>query len=241
MTNPRVLMIGVGEIGADVCDNFRKSAISNIIVVTRTHHKALELAQKCFVKAAYWENVWEEVKQADVVISSVPGDCFFISKHDIDKLAPNAPKIFIDLSMPHSISSDLQAIPGTRVYNIDNIRNQATKALEMRLEAVPQVQQIIAEAVAEFGFWTQEMGMSPAIQNFKNRLEEIRQQELNRYMKKLGAEEKVLVETLTKSILNKIVKLPALELKAACQRGNSDALLESFTTLFDLEKETVKG
>lgn len=143
--------------------------------------------------------------------------------------------------MPHSISSDLQAMPGTRVYNIDNIRNRTTKALEMRLEAIPQVQQIVAEAISEFSTWTQEMGMSPAIQNFKNRLVEIRQQEQNRYLKKLGAEEKVLVEALTKSILNKIIKLPALELKAACQRGNSDALLESFSTLFDLEKKTVKA
>ncbi|RDV12000.1 glutamyl-tRNA reductase [Pontibacter diazotrophicus] len=241
MENPRVLMIGVGEIGADVCDNFQKSAISNIVVVNRTHYKAMDLAQKCNVKAAYWENVWEEIKFADVVISSVPGDCFYISKQDIDKHATKAPKFFIDLSMPRSISSDLQTLPATRVYNIDNIRNRTTKALEKRLIAIPQVQQIIAEAVSEFETWTQEMGMSPAIQNFKNRLEEIRQQELNRYLKKLGAEEKELVEALTKNILNKIVKLPALELKAACQRGESDALLQSFSALFDLEKETVKG
>lgn len=53
MANPRVLMIGVGEIGADVRDNFQKSAISNIVVVNRTHHKALELAQKSIVSTSY--------------------------------------------------------------------------------------------------------------------------------------------------------------------------------------------
>ncbi|GAB3527979.1 glutamyl-tRNA reductase [Pontibacter brevis] len=241
MENPRVLMIGVGEIGADVCDNFQKSAICNIVVVNRTHYKALELAQKCNVKAAYWENVWEEITLADVVISSVPGDCFYIGRQNIEKQAAVAPKFFIDLKMPRSISSDLQHLPGVRVYNINNIRNRTTRALEKHLTAIPKVQGIIAEAVAEFEAWTQEMGMSPAIQSFKNRLEEIRQQELNRYMKKLGAEEKELVEALTKNILNKIVKLPALELKAACQRGESEALLQSLNTLFNLEQEAVKG
>ena len=54
LENPRVLIIGVGEIGADVCENFQKSTIRNIVVVNRTHHKALELVQKYMVAAAYW-------------------------------------------------------------------------------------------------------------------------------------------------------------------------------------------
>ncbi|MBF9254117.1 glutamyl-tRNA reductase [Pontibacter sp. 172403-2] len=237
LLNPRVLMIGVGEIGANVCDNFRKSSIDNITIVNRTHRKALELAQKSSAKAAYWENVWEEIKLADVVICSVPGDCFFISRQELEKQGLQVPKFFIDLSMPRSIDSELEQLPGTSVYNIDTIRGRTTEALEMRLAAIPQVQQIMAEAVAEFQNWTREMAMSPAIQQFKNRLEQIRQQEIARHLKKLGAEEKELVEAITKNILNKIVKMPALELKAACQRGESEALLEGLSALFDLEKE----
>ncbi|WP_242920694.1 glutamyl-tRNA reductase [Pontibacter liquoris] len=241
LPDPRVLMIGVGEIGANVCDNFGKSRIGNITIVNRTHHKALELAQKCQAKAAYWENVWEEIKQADVVISSVPGDCFFISKADVEKQKQLSPQFFIDLSMPRSIDKELEMLPGTCVYNIDGIRNRTTEALALRLAAIPQVHQIVAEAIAEFQNWTREMIMSPALQQFKTRLEVIRQQELARYMKKLGAEEKEMVEAITQNILNKIVKMPALELKAACQRGDADALVESLRLLFDLEQTHVKA
>lgn len=143
--------------------------------------------------------------------------------------------------MPRSLSTDLQTLPDTRVVNIDNIRSRTTETLEKRLTAIPQVKQIVAEAVSELETWRQEMEMSPAIQSFMSRLEEIRQQEMNRYLKKLGTEEKELVETVTRNIMNKIVKLPALELKAACLRGNSEALLQSLSTLFDLEKESVKA
>ncbi|NEM97573.1 glutamyl-tRNA reductase [Pontibacter burrus] len=239
LVNPRVLMIGVGEIGANVCDNFQKSTINNVVIANRTHHKAQALAEKTNATAVYWENVWEEIAQADVVISSVPGDCFFISKEVIAQQGVTTPKFFLDLSMPRSIDSTLEEIAGVKVYNVDTIKNRASEALEMRMAAIPQVQQIISAAMVEFSTWTREMAMSPALQQFKSKLEEIRQQELNRYMKNLGEAEREVVEKLTQNILNKIVKLPALELKAACMRGESEALVEGLAALFSLEKDKV--
>ncbi|RAU82755.1 glutamyl-tRNA reductase [Pontibacter arcticus] len=233
--NPRVLMIGVGEIGANVCDNFQKSSINNIIIANRTYHKALELAKNTGATAVYWENVQAEIKLADVIISSVPGDCFYISKVDIAPL--QAPKFFVDLSMPRSIDPALTELEGVTVHNIDNIKNRATEALEIRLAAIPAVKQIIADNMEEFATWTKELAMSPALQQFKSRLEEIRQQEVNRYLKKLGDSEKEMVEAITRNILNKIVKLPALELKAACMRGESEALLEGLSALFNLDQQ----
>ncbi|MBB6611845.1 glutamyl-tRNA reductase [Pontibacter sp. Tf4] len=239
LVNPRVLMIGVGEIGANVCDNFQKSAVKNVTIVNRTHHKAQALAEKTNATAVYWENVWEEIAKADVVISSVPGDCFYIYKEMVEKQGVTTPKFFLDLSMPRSIDSTLEELAGVEVYNVDTIKNRASEALEMRMAAIPQVQQIIAEAIVEFSTWTREMAMSPALQQFKSKLEEIRQQEMNRYLKNLGEAEREVVEKLTLGILNKIVKLPALELKAACMRGESEALVEGLAALFSLEKDKV--
>ena len=236
--NPRVLMIGVGDMGTNICLNFQKSKIKNLTIVNRTHHKALELAQRANARAIYWENLPVEIALADIVISSVPGDNFFIKKDDVAQVL-TSPKYFIDLSMPRSIDDKLAALPGVEVYNVDTIKNRATAALEQRLAAIPQVQSIIAEAIIEFTTWAREMVISPAIQQFKNQLEQIRQQELERALKKAGPAEQELLETVTKNILNKIVKLPVLELKAACKRGESEALLEGLSALFNLEKQLV--
>ncbi|TPE46279.1 glutamyl-tRNA reductase [Pontibacter mangrovi] len=237
MENPRVLMVGVGEIGADVCDNFQKSTVRNVIIANRTHHKAVALAQKTGATAVYWEQVWDEIKKADVVVSSVPGDCFFIDKCLLENQVLQTPKFFIDLSMPRSIDAELETLEGVHVRNIDNIRNRATAALEKRLAAVASVRQIVQESMAEFLAWAREMAMSPALQQFKNRLEEIRQREMARYLKNLGEAERAAVEAITKSMLNKIVKLPAIELKAACMRGESEALLNGLSALFQLEEK----
>lgn len=237
LENPRVLMIGVGEMGENVCDNFQKTAIRNVVIANRTHRKAQELAQKVNATAVYFEQVWAEIEQADVVISAIPGDCFFIAKEVVEKMAVRGGKFFVDLSMPRSVDSALSQLPGVEVYNVDEIRNRATEALELRIAAIPQVQALAAASMGEFFQWTKEMSLSPAIQQFKNRLEQIRQQEVARYLKKLDPAQQEAVETITKNILNKIVKLPVLELKAACQRGESEALLEGLRALFQLEHE----
>ncbi|GEO02687.1 glutamyl-tRNA reductase [Adhaeribacter aerolatus] len=235
--NPRVLMIGLGDIGATVCRNFVKTDLKNVVITNRTYNKAVALAEECNQVVAPWETVWDEIKAADVVISSVPGDCFFIGAAAVAN-QEITPKSYIDLSMPRSIDSAIAQLPGASVHNIDSIRNRATVALEKRLAAVPQVEVIISEAMAEFNAWTKEMAISPAVQQFKNTLEQIRQQEIARYMKNLGAVEKDLLEEVTRNILQKIVKLPVLELKAACQRGESETLIEGLQALFNLEKQT---
>ena len=236
--DPRVLMIGVGDIGTNVCLNFQKTRIKNLVIANRTHHKAVELAERAGAKTVYWENIPDEIQLADVIISSVPGDCFFIKEEDV-AYPVSKPKFFLDLSMPRSIDENLNSLPGIEVYNVDTIKNRASEALAIRVAAIPLVENIVAEEMAVFTNWTQEMAISPAIQQFKNQLEQIRLQEINRAMKNLGAAEQQLLETVTKNILNKIVKLPVLELKAACQRGESEALLEGLSLLFNLEKDFV--
>ena len=39
-------------------------------------------------------------------------------------------------------------------------------------------------------------------------------------------------------IVQKIMKLPVIQLKAACKRGDADQLVDVLTELFDLEKQT---
>ncbi|MCJ8163245.1 glutamyl-tRNA reductase [Pontibacter sp. E15-1] len=240
IAHPRVLLVGLGEIGRDVCLNFRKSRIKQLTVVNRTHHKALELAQRVGARAVYWEDVWQEMEKADVVISSVPGDCFFISKERV-AASPHKPRVFLDLSMPRSIDAALENLPGISVYNIDTIRNRTSETLALRLASVPAVELLIAEAVADFTVWAEEMAFSPVIQRFKGYLEQIRQQELARYVKKLNDEQAQLLDAVTQRMLNKIVKLPAMELKAACQRGEPGQLSDSLSALFNLEPENAQN
>jgi glutamyl-tRNA reductase len=80
--------------------------------------------------------------------------------------------------------------------------------------------------------------VSPTIHKLKNALENIRQEEIARYLKKLGPEETKLVDDITRNIMQKIIKLPVLQLKAACKRGEAETLIDVLNDLFNLENQT---
>jgi glutamyl-tRNA reductase len=149
-------------------------------------------------------------------------------------------KFFIDLSMPRSIEPAVEEIPGTIVYNLDDIQEKTNEAVEKRKASVPKVQAIIEQAMAEFDDWSKEMIVSPTIQKLKNTLEQIRREEIARFIKNAKPEEAEKLEEMSKSLMQKILKYPVLQLKAACKRGDAESLTEMLHELFNLEKSTDK-
>lgn len=238
--NPKILILGVGEIGRDVCKNFSKLDGREICIVNRTPSKAEALARECGFKTTPFEKVYEAIKEADVIISSISMSVPFITRQIVLEADILTHKYFIDLSVPRSIAADIEEIPGALLYNIDHIQNKATAALERRKAAIPQVQSIIAEALRDFNKWSEETVVSPTIHKLKSALEEIRQEEITRFLKELNPGESEKVEKITKSMMQKIIKLPVLQLKAACKRGEAENMIELINDLFNLEKQSQK-
>jgi glutamyl-tRNA reductase len=237
LTYPRILLIGLGEIGQDVYKNLLAAELGTLTLVNRTQEKAIALAQGQAVRVASFDQLTEEIQQADVIISSVQKEEPLITTTLVESLTRHSYKYFIDLSVPRSIEPEVETLSGVLVYNIDTLRSTVNTALQKRLESIPQVEEIVHEAVSGFSDWANEMSFSPAIQRFKDALEQIRKDELARHLKHLSPEEAHRIEKITTGIIQKIIKQPVLQLKAACKRGDADSLTEVLQELFALHEK----
>ena len=237
ITDPNILVVGLGEIGADVCRNLKDSGYKNVKITNRTLAKAKVLAEECNLEVLPFEDMVQGLKEADVVISSVTRETPFFTQEMVTRLNVLSFKFFIDLSVPRSVEAEVESIPGVLVYNIDTIQSKASEALQRRINAIPKVKEIISESIEQFNDWSKEMMVSPTIHKLKNALETIRQEEIARYIKKLGPQEAKLVDSITKSMMQKVIKLPVLQLKAACKRGEAETLIDLLNDLFDLESQ----
>jgi glutamyl-tRNA reductase len=237
MPNPKVLVVGLGEIGTDVCRNLAGRPNVEVTLVNRTRSTADQLGAELGLRVADFADIEAEISRADIIVSSIRRDEPFFTKEMMVRLRGMSFKYFIDLSVPRSVSLEVEEIPGVMLYTIDSIRSKADEALNRRLEAVPQVREIIEEAVVEFNDWSREMVVSPTIQKLKGALEQIRKEELTRFTKSLTDTELEKVERITSSMMQKILKLPVLQLKAACKRGEAETLIDVLNDLFNLEKE----
>jgi glutamyl-tRNA reductase len=238
--NPKVVVIGVGGIGTDVCLNFQNSRITDVTIVNRTIEKAERLAQKTGFKFNGIDSLEQELLKADVVISSVSGNQVLINSSVVKGFKILSHKFFIDLSMPRSIDPQIDEIPGAIVYNLDDIQEKTNETVERRKASVPVVKAIIREAIADFEDWSKEMVVSPTIQKLKNTLEQIRKEELARFVKNAKPEEVQKLEEMSRALMQKILKYPVLQLKAACKRGEAETLSEVLNDLFNLEKQPEK-
>ena len=114
-------------------------------------------------------------------------------------------------------------------------KNDVAKGAKRR-----QVEKIIEESIAEFKDWTKEMEVSPTIQKLKGALEQIRKDEIARHMKDVNTDEAEVIDVITKSMMQKIIKLPVLQLKAACKRGEAETLIDVLNDIFNLEDAEIK-
>jgi glutamyl-tRNA reductase len=233
---PRILLIGLGEIGEDVAKNMVHLPEAKVKISNRTYTKAEEIASQLNFEVVPFEQVEEAMDEADVIVSSISLSEPFITKSKVKKFQIPSYKLFVDLSVPRSIETSIEDIPGVILYNVDNIRSKATEALEKRLAAVPKVEEIIIENIEEFFNWKKEMMVSPTINKLKQSLEQIRQEELSRFLKSANQKEYAMVDKITKSMMQKILKVPVVQLRAACQRDEAEEMIEIISDLFNLER-----
>jgi glutamyl-tRNA reductase len=237
LVNPSILVLGLGEIGEDIAKTLFEKGIKNVSVCNRTKEKAVEIAKSFEMEVLDYMDLSEKIQYFDVVISSVRAESPVVKAAYLAN--KKAITYLFDLSVPRSIESEVENIPGVVLYGLDEIQKRSDEALEKRKSAIPQVKTIISEMVLEVANWSKEMMVSPTIQKLKNALEQIRQDEMSRYLKTMSAEEAEKMDKVTAAMMQKIIKLPVLQLKAACKRGEADTLIDVLNDLFDLEKISV--
>lgn len=239
--SPKVLVVGVGEIGQDFCLNLANSRLESVTVLNRTQDKAEKLALKYNFKFGGIEDLLTEIQKADIIVSSVSGTQPLITLKLLEGIKIFSHKYFIDLSMPRSIEAAIEELPGAIVYNLDDLKEKTNEALEKRRASVPAVRAIIHDAIAEFNDWSKEMIISPTIQKLKSTLEQIRKEEIARFLKNAKPEEAQKLEEMSRSLMQKILKYPVLQLKAACKRGDADSMSELLNSLFNVEGQSEKA
>ncbi|MEO0472018.1 MAG: glutamyl-tRNA reductase [Bacteroidota bacterium] len=233
--NPTVLVLGLGEMGRDVARNLKKDSYEAIWLCNRTDEKAIELAVQTETEAVPFSSMKDFAAKADIIISAASvSEPLIVPQIFADD--PDRTRFILDLSVPRSVDEVVDAFSHTRVQNIDDIHARTNAALERRQAAIPMVEQIIGEEVQAFLNWRSQQAISPVIHRLKDALSQIQAEEMDHWLKKASPNEKELVQKVTNSMINKIVKLQVLQLKDACKRGEQDGLIQLISELFDLER-----
>jgi glutamyl-tRNA reductase len=235
-----VLILGAGKMSELTAKNLLSNGVHRALVANRTYERAVELAERFDGEAIPYDQLFERMREADIVISSTAATGYVITK---ELLAPamhrrRDPLFLIDIALPRDIDPACADLSDVYLYNIDDLNGVVSANLEERMKEARIAEEIIDEEMAAFEAWLESMEVVPTVAAMRAKAERIRAEELEKAMKRLGGlSEKELktVEMLSQAIVNKMLHGPTERLKKVSGDKYGVAYVEAARYLHGLD------
>lgn len=235
------MLLGAGEMSELAARHLLSNGIKSIMVANRTFQRAVELAQELGGEPVKFEEFPNELKRADIVISSTGAPHAIIRKEMVQsviKARKNRPMFFIDIAVPRDIEPSVNDLANVYLYDIDDLQNVIQSNLKEREREALKAEELIQKEVDNFVKWMNSLDVVPTIVLLRDKLERIREKEMEKAfakIKNLSDLEKNTLETATRSIVNKILHDPMTSLKNESMNNNAADHIKLLKYLFRLE------
>ena len=224
LSKKSVLLIGAGETGELTLKHLIGKAIGEVKIANRTREKAEALLAGMQTKGSVvdYGDIAEALRTVDIVITSVTSPSYVVSPEDVHKVMKqrsNNPLFVIDIGVPRNVNPAANKVDNVFVYDLDSLNSIVDKNLAKRTAEIPTVNAIIEQELEAFFHWHNSLEVNPTIQELREALETIRQQEVEKNINRFKPEDRELVELVTKRIVNKILHQPMTTLKQGAENG----------------------
>lgn len=209
--NKNILLFGTGKIGRNTCENLVKHTKNDhITLINRTKDKAEKIAGKFNLIVKDYDLLPLEIPKADVLVVATGASNPTV---DQELLKLNKPLLILDLSIPKNVHDNVKNISGVTVVHLDDLSKITDDTLENRKKHIPQAESIIETMMEEFTEWVNDRKFAPTIHALKEKLNSIKDTELNFQRKKISNFDEEQAEIISKRIIQKITTHFANHLK----------------------------
>lgn len=237
----RVLVLGAGEMAEDALRYLVDAGARSPILVNRTIERAAELAERWSGVAKPWEARFDELAQADIVVSATAAEEAIVTLGDYrERVAPHRrqrPLFVLDLATPRDFDPQIGGQLATYLYSIDDLQQACEKNRRKRERELPAAERIVAEECADFFAEARRRLSAPVIARLRQGFEATKQQELKRLfdkLPKLDADAREEIERFADRLVNKMLHPPMESLRDESRNGSPHGLLAALSRLFQL-------
>ena len=241
----KVLLIGAGETGELAARHLISKGVEDITLTNRTHEKAVALAGALHARVVPFESFPAMLHEVDIVISATAAPDTVV-KYDMVQQAmrhrQNRTMLLIDIAVPRDIDPAIDSLPGVFLKDVDSLQSIVDQNVEKRRSEIPRAEIIITEEVVNFFLWFNALEATPTIQQLREKFEQIRALELEKFKNKIGESDFERVELLTKRIINKLLHPTMVSLKEpVTDSAVLSTRLQVLRELFDLDSSDDGG
>jgi glutamyl-tRNA reductase len=238
-----VLVIGAGEMADETLRYLLKSGKPRIHVVNRHAERGQRLAEKCRGTFHPWDKLWDQLVQADLVISTTAaGDPIASAAQFSEYVEPRRhqrPLFILDLAVPRDFDPAVGEALGVYLYSLEDLRDACQRNLAVRASELPAAENIVAEETDRFVADALHRATAPVITGLRRGLHGPKQAELERLFRRLPDLDdatRAEIQQFADRLVNKMLHPPLESLRDASQNGTHSGLLDALKRLFKLEE-----
>ena len=238
---PRVLVVGAGEMASLAAEVLARSAQVELAFINRTFNRAEAMATELNGRALAWHQLEEALTWADALISATGAPHTVIYRQDLASVLPlrgGRPLVIVDLSVPRDIEDLGRDLAGVVYYDIDDLQSVLDAHMELRRAAIPDVEAVVDEGVAQFAEWLSGRQVTPVIRTLREWAEQVAAEELQNALNRIpDADDRTrqAVGKLVHRVVNRLLHEPTTRLRMQAADGNGYGYAHAVRELFALE------
>ena len=232
----RALVIGAGDAGRMVARALADAGVRQITVTNRTHWRAEELARDLGGVASPFTDLPAALAESDLVISSTGSPGYVVDAAMLSEATARRddrePILMIDIAVPRDIDPAVADFQQVQLFDIDALGQVAEVNLDAMSDEIRKAAHVVDSEVSRFVEWWNSSDTMELAVSLRRRAEDVRQQEIARTLKLLGAdpdgELAGRLDAMTNALVKKLLHQPTAELRSADSAAIFPAALRMF-------------
>ncbi|AYN93500.1 glutamyl-tRNA reductase [Pseudomonas sp. LTJR-52] len=229
LNRSQALLIGAGETITLVARHLYEQGVKRIVVANRTLERASHLAEQFGAHTILLADIPEELPNSDIVISSTASQLPILGKGAVEralKQRKHKPMFMVDIAVPRDIEPEVSELDDVYLYTVDDLHEVITENLKSRQGAAQAAEKLVLAGVDEFMHRLRELAAVDVLRAYRQQAEQMRDDELVRAQRQLanGVAPDQVLAALARSLTNKLLHAPSVQLKKLSAEGRIDAL-----------------
>jgi len=242
LENKNVLLLGAGKMSELSARELLKQGTGSVrmSVINRTLGHATELAAKLGGVAIPFEERWQHMAEADIIICSTSCPHTILSREEAELMVcgrMDRPLVIADIAMPRNVETAVRNVKGVFLYDLDDLENVTDQNAGEREAAAADAEKILQAEAQGFRCKLMAERVVPTIVALRLRLDELCRQELGSFREENGPfskEEDKMLNAVMSRMTQRIAGSLARELKELPEKVEQEQMTTALRRLFHL-------
>jgi glutamyl-tRNA reductase len=240
----RVLIVGAGETAELVARALVARGVETVFVANRHYDRAIGLAQRYGGGAVRFEDLPEQLQEADIVVSATNSPHHIVERDELEQVMrkrDGRALLLVDIAVPRDIEPECREVAGVTLHDIDDVQQIAERNASGREAEAQRAEPIIAGELDRFERWLGSLEVVPTVAALRERADEIVRRVLAENEGRwegLAEADRERLEAMAGAIASRLLHEPTLRMKRSAGSDAAYVYVSALRELFGLDAET---